>query len=63
MNPQLTKIASSGTIPGLAKLLNQYFYSEKYEIKDDLIIIHPTKDINESFKVKKVKNRFILYHT
>ena len=62
----MTKIASSGSVDGLTKLLNEYFYSDKWIIRDDLTLFHPDKDlrrINDYYKVKKTKGRFVLYHT
>lgn len=61
----MTKIASSGSLYGLTKLLQEYFYSDNWIIRNDLTLYHSTKDlnlINEQYKVKKIKGRFVLYH-
>lgn len=56
------KLASSGTIAGIEKVINQYFYSSYCTINKDLKICNPNKpQINEFYEVKKEKNRFIFY--
>ena len=56
-----TKLASSGTIEGLQKLINEYFYSKNYYIENMTL-----KNNNIFFKVpeneiKKEKGRYIIY--
>ena len=56
----MKKLASSPTLAGLEKLLNQYYYSSTYKILDDLTIIN-SKGVFTKVIVKKVKNRYILF--
>jgi len=56
-----TKIASSGSIAGLEKLLNQYYYSSTYKILPDLSIRN-SKGIFDKIFIEKKKNRYTLYH-
>jgi len=55
-----TLLASSPTLAGLEKMLNNYLYSEKYTIDGNLVIKHPEKDINDCFKVINKKGRYKL---
>jgi hypothetical protein len=54
-------IASSPTLIGLEKMLNQYFYSKTYQIFPDLTVTN-SKGIYNKVIVKKVKSRYIVYH-
>jgi len=62
-----TKIASSGTLSGINKLVNEYFYSDKKLIKisEDCYAIQGRKNnkdyISESFIVIFNNNKFYLY--
>ena len=53
-------IASSPTLKGLEKMLNQYFYSKTYQIFPDLTVTN-SKGVFDKVIVKKVKSRYILY--
>lgn len=61
---QGNKIATSGTIEGLTKLINQFYYSENWIIKvegDGSLILFNTK-LNkspETAEVVKIKGRYI----
>ncbi len=57
---QAQKIASSPTLLGLEKLLNEYCYSKTYQIFPDLTVTN-SKGIYEGFIVKKEKSRYVLY--
>lgn len=54
------KIASSPTLTGLEKLLNQYFFSTTYKIQPDLTVTN-SKGIFDKVIVKREKNRYVLY--
>lgn len=54
------KIASSPTLTGLEKLLNQYFFSTTYKIQPDLTVTN-SKGIFDKVIVKQEKNRYVLY--
>lgn len=56
----MTKIASSPTLVGLEKMLNQYFYSKTYQIFPDLTVTN-SKGIFDKVIVKKEKSRYVLY--
>jgi hypothetical protein len=56
----MRKIASSPTIEGAEKLLNQYFCSTSYKISEDLIISN-NKGIFEKVIIKKIKGRYVIY--
>jgi len=56
-----TKIASSSTLIGLQKMLNQYFYSKTYQIFSDLTVTN-SKGIYDKVIVKKEKSKYVLYH-
>ena len=58
---KLDKIASSPTLIGLEKLLNQYCYSTTYRIYPDFSITN-SKGIVNKFGVVKIKSRYVLYH-
>lgn len=55
------KIASSGTVEGLAESLNKFFYSTKYEINlcgdGSYDIYHPDKGFIRDLFVSKRKRR------
>jgi hypothetical protein len=57
-----TKIASSATLIGLQKMLNEYFYSKTYQIFPDLTVTN-SKGIYNKVIVKKEKSKYVLYHT
>jgi len=56
----MKKIASSPTLIGLTKLLNEYFYSSTYQIHPDLSITN-SKGIFDKMTVKQEKSKFVLY--
>lgn len=56
----MTKIASSPTITGLTKLLNEYYYSQSYKINSDLTVSNNKGAFNKVI-VKKLKHKFVLY--
>jgi hypothetical protein len=56
----MKKIASSPTLVGLTKLLNQYCYSTTYQIFPDLTVTN-SKGVTDSFVVKKEKSKYVLY--
>jgi hypothetical protein len=56
----MEKIASSPTLVGLEKMLNQYFYSKTYQIFPDLTVTN-SKGIYDKVIVKKEKSRYVLY--
>jgi len=58
---KLKKIASSGSLKGLEKLLNEYYYSSTYKISENFIITN-SKGVYDKVFVKKEKNKFVLYH-
>jgi len=60
MKKNLLKIASSSSIVGLEKLLNQYLYSTSYQIFPDLTITN-SKGIVDKFIVLKEKSKYVLY--
>lgn len=53
-------LASSPTLIGLQKMLNQYYYSTSYQIYPDLTITN-SKGIFDKVIVKKEKSRYKLY--
>jgi len=55
-----TLLASSPTLIGLQKMLNQYFYSTTYQIFPDLTITN-SKGIYDRVYVVKEKSRYKLY--
>jgi hypothetical protein len=55
-----TKIASSPTIAGLEKLLNQHYYSTTYKIDENTLKITNSKGVFDGLKVVKSKNRYYL---
>lgn len=56
----MVKLAQSATKEGIEKLINQYFYSTSYQVKEDLTIIGK-KGILENFKVEFKKNKYIFF--
>ena len=56
----MRKLASSPTIEGAEKLLNQYFFSTSFKISEDLIISNK-KGIFDKFIIKKLKGRYVIY--
>jgi len=56
----MVKIASSLTLVGLEKMLNQYFYSTTYQIFPDMTVKN-SKGIYDKVIVKKEKSRYVLY--
>ncbi len=56
----MRKLASSPTIEGAEKLLNQYFYSTSYKISEDLKVSN-NKGIYEKVIIKKLKGRYVIY--
>ena len=55
-------LATSATKEGMTKMINEYFYSEKFRLTEDLEIIHPDKtDINDRYGVERKKGRFRFY--
>jgi hypothetical protein len=58
---KLQKIASSATLKGLEKILNQYFYSTSYQIFPDLTITN-SRGVYDKVLVKKEKSKYVLYH-
>ena len=52
------KIASSPTLEGLQKMLNEFFYSTTYKVNDDLSVEN-SKGINNDIVVKKKAGRYI----
>jgi hypothetical protein len=57
---RMKKIASSPTLVDLEKMLNQYFYSNTYQIFPDLTVTN-SKGIYDKVIVKKEKSRYVLY--
>jgi len=58
-----TLLATSPSIEGIEKLLNNYCYSTNYKINSDLSVSNPNKaNANDLFLVVKHKNRYRLYH-
>jgi len=53
-------LASSNNLPGIEKILNEYYYSTSYKISEDLIITN-SKGIFDKVFIKKEKNRYKLY--
>lgn len=53
-------IATSSTLKGLTKLLNEYFYSSTYKIYPDLTVVN-SKGIYNKVAVKKEKSKYRLY--
>ena len=60
MKSKNKKLASSPTIVGLEKLLNQYFYSTSYKIYPDLTVCN-SKGVYNGVEVKKEKSKYVLY--
>lgn len=56
----MKKLASSSTLIGLQKLLNEYYYSKTYQIFPDLTITN-SKGIFDKVIVKKEKSKYVLY--
>ena len=52
------KLAQSATKEGLEILINKYFYSNSYQITNDLVIIGKN-GILKDFKVEFKKNKYI----
>lgn len=53
--------ATAGNIKQLEKLINKFFYSENYYIDEKLEIKNKIKKYSGSLKVKKEKEKYILY--
>ncbi len=56
----IEKVASSPTLVGLEKMLNQYFYSNTYKISPNLTITN-NKGVYDKVIIKKEKSRYVLY--
>jgi len=54
-------LCSSNNIPGLQKLINEYFYSSGYIINPDLTVINTKIVLKNSIIIRKMKNRFLAY--
>ncbi len=53
---------ASGSIEGLQKLINEYFYSTNYVVNPDLSVTNEKMTIRKDFiKVIKRKNRYLAY--
>jgi hypothetical protein len=50
-------IASSGTITGIEKMINQFYYSSSYKVNDDMTIQN-SKGLFFGIVIKKQKNRY-----
>lgn len=57
----MTKICSSPTIPGLEKLINQYYYSTNWKIDTEKMQAYNSKLGEHSGKVKKKGKKYIYF--
>jgi len=53
-------LASANTLPGIEKMLNEYYYSNTYKVSNEFIITN-SKGIFDKVFIKKDKNRYKLY--
>jgi len=54
-------LCSSNNLPGLQKLINEYFYSDSYIINPDLTVINTKIVLKNNIIIRKKKNRFLAY--
>ena len=55
-------IASSGSLQGLEKLLNEFYYLSTYKISENFEITNSKGIFFDKVFVKQKKNRYYLYH-
>lgn len=53
------KICSSGSLEGLLKMINKYFYSSTYRIENG--VLYNSKGIYTGGEITEKKGRFIFY--
>lgn len=52
-------LATSNSLSGISRMINQYFLSCQYSVSEDLKITHGMgRDINKDYIVKKVRSRY-----
>jgi hypothetical protein len=57
----MKKIASSSTLSGIEKLVNQYFYSQHYRISEDLVVTNFFFYKTDIVIIKKEKSKYVFY--
>ena len=57
-----TLICSSGTLSGIEKMINSFYYSSSYKVNEDLTIQN-NKGLFSGIEIKKAKNRYKAYLT
>ena len=54
-----TLVASSTTIPGIVKAINEFFFSTSYTVDpESLEILHPTKNLGQWYRVRLHRRRY-----
>ena len=54
-----TKLATSTTLAGIEKLINQFYYSTTYKVDPVTLEISNSKGINNSVKVEFKKGEYV----
>ena len=54
-----TKLATSTTLAGIEKLINQFYYSTTYKVNPVTFEISSSKGINSSVKVEIIKGKYV----
>ena len=54
-------LCSSNNLPGLQKLINEYFYSDSYIINQGITVINTKIVLRNTIVIKKKSNRFLAY--